>query len=77
TGMRLSELINLKEKQLDFSRSQVRVLGKGNKERIIPVARELLQDIDEYKTLKKKTFPDSDEFLLVTENGKKLYPKYA
>ncbi|MFC0771674.1 tyrosine-type recombinase/integrase [Terrimonas alba] len=77
TGMRLSELINLKEKQLDFSRSQVRVLGKGNKERIIPVARELLQDIDEYKALKKKTFENSDEFLLVTENGKKLYPKYA
>lgn len=77
TGMRLSELINLKEKQLDFSRSQVRVLGKGNKERIIPVARELLQDIEEYKALKKKTFADSDEFLLVTENGKKLYPKYA
>ena len=77
TGMRLSELINLREKQLDYSRSQVRVLGKGNKERIIPVARELLQDIEEYKALKKKAFENSDEFLLVTENGKKLYPKYA
>ena len=36
-----------------------------------------MQDIEEYKALKKKTFADSDEFLLVTENGKKLYPKYA
>lgn len=77
TGMRLSELINLKEKQVDFSRSQVRVLGKGNKERIIPLAKELLEDIEEYKTLKRKAFENPDEFLLVTEKGRKLYPKYA
>src|SRR4030095_7418252 len=38
TGMRLSELVNLKESQVDFSRKQVKVLGKGNKERIIPVS---------------------------------------
>jgi integrase/recombinase XerC len=81
TGMRLSELINLKERQLDFSRSQIKVLGKGNKERIIPVGRELVANIDEYRRLKKKEFvkPDSEggEFLLITEKGKKLYPKYA
>ena len=40
TGMRLSELINLKEKQVDFGRKQIKVLGKGNKERIIPVSQE-------------------------------------
>ncbi len=77
TGMRLSELINLKEKQLDQSRLQLRVLGKGNKERIIPVSRELFDDINEYRRLKKKTFENADDCLLVTEKGKKLYPKYA
>ncbi len=77
TGMRLSELINLKEKQLDQSRLQLRVLGKGNKERIIPVSRELFDDINEYRRLKKKTFENADDYLLVTEKGKKLYPKYA
>ncbi len=77
TGMRLSELINLKEKQLDQSRLQLRVLGKGNKERIIPVSRELFDDINEYQRLKKKTFENADDYLLVTEKGKKLYPKYA
>ncbi|HUM67091.1 MAG TPA: tyrosine-type recombinase/integrase [Chitinophagaceae bacterium] len=77
TGMRLSELINLKEKQLDQSRLQLRVLGKGNKERIIPVSRDLFEDINEYRRLKKKTFENADDSLLVTEKGKKLYPKYA
>ena len=77
TGMRLSELISLREKQVDFSRSQIKVLGKGNKERIIPVSRDLLDLIGEYRDLKKKQFEKPVEVLLVTEKGKKLYPKYA
>jgi integrase/recombinase XerC len=77
TGMRLSELINLKEKQLDFGRSQIKVLGKGNKERIIPVSKELIKSIEDYKRLKKKEFEKTEDSLLVTEKGRKMYPKYA
>jgi integrase/recombinase XerC len=77
TGMRVSELINLKEKQLDTARLQVRVLGKGNKERIIPINKDLVNDIQGYMELKKKTFENKEDVLLVTEKGKKLYPKYA
>jgi integrase/recombinase XerC len=80
TGMRLSELINLKEKQIDFSRCQIKVLGKGNKERIIPVSPELIEAIKEYQQLKKKEFDlpgEKSSILLVTEKGKRLYPKYA
>lgn len=77
TGMRLSELINLKERQVDFSRSHIKVLGKGNKERIIPVSKAILEMISEYQQLKKKDFEKTDDVLLVTEKGKKLYPKYA
>lgn len=77
TGMRLSELINLKEKQIDFSRSQVKVLGKGNKERIIPVSKHVLEIITDYQKIKKKNFEKTDITLLVTEKGKRLYPKYA
>jgi len=77
TGMRVSELINLREKQLDLGRSQIKVLGKGNKERIIPVSKELAKSIDNYRELKKKEFEKTDDALLVTEKGKKLYPKYA
>ena len=77
TGMRLSELINLAEKQIDFSREQVKVLGKGNKERIIPVSKDLLVTIREYQQLKRKEFENAEGCLLVTERGKKLYPRYA
>jgi len=77
--MRLSELLNLKESQIDFERKQIKVLGKGNKERIIPVNKDLLKMIRDYQHQKAKEFADkkTDLVLLVTEKGKKLYPKYA
>ncbi|MEO5947100.1 MAG: tyrosine-type recombinase/integrase [Chitinophagaceae bacterium] len=77
TGMRLSELINLKEDQVDFSRSQIKVLGKGSKERVIPVGQNIADMIKEYQQLKRKEFEKSENVLLVTEKGKKIYPKYA
>jgi len=77
TGMRLSELIGLKENQVDFGRSQIKVLGKGSKERVIPVSKGILHIIKEYQQLKTKEFEKTDDTLLVTEKGKKLYPKYA
>ena len=77
TGMRLSELINLKEKQVDFSRKQFKILGKGNKERIIPAGVDLLAIIKDYINEKRKTFEKADDVLLVSSKGKKIYPKYA
>jgi len=77
TGMRLSELLGLKPKQVDFSKKQVKVLGKGNKERIIPVGPELLDLIRDYQQKKQEKFGEEGEYLLVTEKGRKLYPKYA
>lgn len=77
TGMRLAELIMLKEKQIDFSRSHIKVLGKGNKERVIPVSKTTVEFIKDYQQQKRKTFEKQEDFLLVTEKGKKLYPKYA
>ena len=77
TGMRLSELITLKERQIDFSRSHIKVLGKGNKERIIPVSKKAIIAIRDYQQLKKKNFGQPTDFLLITEKGKPLYPKYA
>ena len=77
TGMRLSELINLKETQIDAARRQIKVLGKGNKERIIPISPDLVKEIIEYIGFKKKEFENPVPHLLVTNKGKKLYPKYA
>jgi integrase/recombinase XerC len=76
TGIRLSELINLREEQIDFQKKQIKVLGKGNKERLIPVSVELIAAIRDYIASKRKTFARADEVLLVTEKGKKMYPKY-
>ena len=76
TGMRLSELINLKERQIDFHKKQIKVLGKGNKERIIPVSQEIIKIIKDYIQQKKKEFEKVDDNLVVTEKGKKMYPKY-
>jgi integrase/recombinase XerC len=75
TGMRLSELINLKEKQMDAARRQIKVLGKGNKERIIPVNPQLIDMVKNYVELKKEI--GGADYLMVTEKGRKLYPKYA
>jgi len=77
TGMRLSELINLKEKQIDISRGQIKVLGKGNKERVIPVSKEVIEIIGEYQQLKRRDFVGTEDYLLITEKGNKLYPRYA
>ena len=78
TGMRLSELINLKDSQLDAANGQVKVLGKGNKERIIPVSKELATRMSSYAENKKQRFPDATfANLFLNEKGKPLYPKYV
>ena len=78
TGIRLSELINIKELHVDKSNSTLKVLGKGNKERIIPVNNDLLQQINDYILQKKIYFAENlNGFLLINKNAKKLYPKYV
>src|SRR6478609_1537522 len=74
TGMRLSELINLKESQLDAANSQVKVLGKGNKERIIPIAKELVDDMKQYVN-EKPVRADGVAVVFITEKGKPLQPR--
>ena len=76
TGMRLSELIQLKETQVDVSYSQLKVVGKGNKERIIPISKEVLQCIQNYLAEKPVKLP-AIQNVLVNEKGKALYPKYV
>ncbi|GGB15346.1 tyrosine-type recombinase/integrase [Puia dinghuensis] len=78
TGMRLSELVNLRERQADTGNRTIKVLGKGNKERVIPVSPVLMAMIEEYKHLKRVELEAPDvEFLLVGRKGKKLYAKYV
>jgi integrase/recombinase XerC len=76
-GIRLSELVNCRESQVDFANGQVKVLGKGNKERIIPAGNALLANMREYMQKKRAEFAEPDKvYLLVNDNGKKVYAKY-
>ena len=78
TGMRLSELIGLKENKIDRGNRTLKVLGKGNKERIIPISQQLIDDLSIYIEGKLKLDGTVDrDFLLVRENGRKLYAKYT
>lgn len=73
TGMRLSELINLKESSIDWSYSYIKVVGKGNKERIIPVSRELLQELKNY--IAEKPVSSAENYVFVNAKGKKFVAK--
>lgn len=76
-GLRVSELVNFREAQVDEGNGNVKILGKGNKERIIPVGKGLIQEIMEYRAAKKRELEGYDNvYLLVNEKGKKLYSKY-
>ncbi len=75
TGIRLSELINLKETQIDLANRTIKVLGKRNKERVIPFSTGLVSLIKSYRKAKKKEVGVKDHpYLLVTDQGGKLYP---
>ena len=76
TGMRLSELINLKEKQIDAPYSNLKVLGKGNKERIIPLQKDMLSELQSYIAEKPFTSGENEK-VFVNSKGKPLYPKYV
>jgi len=75
TGIRLNELIHLKEHSIDREKQQIKVLGKRSKERIIPVSKYLLQLIEDYCSKKSKNFTDNENpYLIVTNKGKSSYP---
>jgi len=76
-GLRLSELVNCRESQVDFANSHIKVLGKGNKERVIPANADLLGEVKEYMERKKKEFAAFDKvYLLVNDKGRKVYAKF-
>lgn len=74
TGIRLSELINLKQSNVDLYLCQIKVLGKRNKERIVPFTTILKDQIQHYITAKASL---NDEFLFINKNGKQLYEKFV
>lgn len=75
TGIRLSELLNIQDKDIDHSAGTIRVIGKRNKERIIPIDKSLINDIERYITLRNESIDIFEPNLFVRNNGKKMYPK--
>ncbi len=74
TGMRLSELINLKESNIDYAYQTIKILGKGNKERIIPVSHTVLESIKEYLAKKPATEKGLDT-VFTNDKGKVFNPR--
>ncbi len=75
TGIRLSELIALKENQIDLSNRTLKVLGKRNKERIIPFSKSIVSILKEYMSIRNKEVELKDHgFFFVTEKGEPCYP---
>ena len=76
TGIRRSELINLIDQNIDLEGLTIKVLGKGKKERLVPISHKLSRALQNYMTVRNATFPlELFNVLFLTEKGKKLYPK--
>ncbi|GAC1706072.1 MAG: tyrosine recombinase XerC [Flavisolibacter sp.] len=75
TGMRLNEVINLKNSQISSYNCSLKILGKGNKERIVPVSKELMCEISIYMAERRQTHLSESEWILMTEKGKQLSPR--
>ncbi|HAE68282.1 MULTISPECIES: tyrosine-type recombinase/integrase [Sphingobacterium] len=76
TGIRLAELLKIKEQDIDFFNKNILILGKRNKERLVPINNLLLKELKNYLQQKATQFVDTNNSLLiVTKEGKPAYAK--
>ncbi|MGI4021490.1 MAG: tyrosine-type recombinase/integrase [Janthinobacterium lividum] len=76
TGIRLAEMLNLAETDINWYETTIKILGKRSKERIVPLNKELLLLIKEYLGIKKcEIFDNNSSKLFVTDTGSDCYPK--
>lgn len=76
TGMRLAELINIKTSDYDLTRGEVKILGKRNKERIVPLTQNIIRLLKEYNESVVQQFGKfPGEYLIITDKGEKAYPR--
>lgn len=77
TGIRKAELIGLRDADVDRMAMRVKVMGKRNKERFIPVSREMLAMIGHYQTLRDDRFETHPDRLLLDDQGREMSPYYV
>jgi integrase/recombinase XerC len=70
--MRRAELVNLNESNIDLSNKTIKILGKRNKERIVPILDSIVESIEDYKAEREKITTDSTRFF-ITAKGNKIY----
>lgn len=75
TGIRLSELVGIRFSDLNLNEKMVKVNGKRDKQRLVPFPLEISTVLTDYITLRNELFPDSENFLFLTENGDPVYNK--
>lgn len=76
TGMRRAELIGLRDRDINFNERTVKVLGKRNKERIIPFSAGIVSILKDYREVRDREVERQDpDFFFLTDTGKQLYPK--
>lgn len=75
TGMRLSELIGLKDADVDFFAKVIKVTGKRNKQRLIPFGEELEEDLKNYLNARNECCTEGAEAFFVCKDGRRLYPR--
>jgi len=77
TGMRRAELCSLLLENVHFYRNEITVIGKGNKQRIVPISPVLMQELKVYNDEHRKPNPDTDSYFFVTPKGKKITEKFV
>ena len=76
TGMRQAELRGLRDVDVDRAAGKIRILGKRNKIRFVPLSNKMLGMIEHYRQLRDVVFPEHDDRLLVNDKGKEMTPYY-
>ena len=77
TGMRRAELCNLPLENVNFSRNEIVVIGKGNKERIVPISPELSNVLKIYHLEYRKPTAEAEKYFFVSSKGKKITEKFV
>lgn len=77
TGMRRAELCNLPLENVNFSRNEIVVIGKGNKERIVPISPDLSKVLKIYYLEHRKPTAEAERYFFVSSKGKKITEKFV
>lgn len=75
SGIRLSELLSIKDNDIDLTECKLSVIGKRNKQRIVPFSKEFSSKIEHYIQIRNEQVETITPYLFVRENGKKTYTK--